>query len=424
VAQDQNHVRAQGPPGPPGPAGTPATRGWRANAAYVVAAAALIGVGFVTGFVTHNPQAASTGGLKAPLTGFMDRTGTPKLPWITGQVLNVRWDQLQSVQGAAITANNPIDKAVTAVRAWNAANPKVQRGIRVRLFVSSSCDFCGSKVSWVQSLGGSPITVSGSQGQSCEVGHYWTAVFATAYRDLQTKLASAYDSVPEVRETQVSMASLCYSEPFLHYDWTALAAAGDTLSLDQASYTTMIAAHTVWKQTLQDLSFNPYVGGGGNGLAFTLQEITAFRAVFGSQGVLMNDSLRAPVSSLGSQYITMYNAFKTAGGPISFQTATPNVVGDPATVFRLAAGYGAQSVELWNGYQNVPASVLATGQAELLANAHGVGPTPTPTVTPSPTATPSPTPAPTPQPINNVPCIVTLLPGQQTGTCSGTFLRA
>src|ERR1035437_1691019 len=118
----------QGPAGPAGAAGTAATRGWRGNTAYVVAAVALIGVGFVTGFATHNPQAAAPGSLKAPLTGFIDRTGTPKLSWMTGQVLNVRWDQLQAAEGSVLTANNPIDTAITAVRTWNVANPKAQRG--------------------------------------------------------------------------------------------------------------------------------------------------------------------------------------------------------------------------------------------------------------------------------------------------------
>ena len=51
-------------------------------------------------------------------------------------------------------------------------------------------------------------------------------------------------------------------------------------------------------------------------------------------------------------------------------------------------------------------------------------PTPAPTATPTATPTPTPTPAPTPQPINAVPCVVTLPAGQQTGSCSGTFLMA
>src|SRR5437588_12452780 len=60
--------------------------------------------------------------VKAPLSGIVDRNGKPISGWesvVNNYVVRVKWADLQTTQGGAITPNNDIDKAITAVRAWN-----------------------------------------------------------------------------------------------------------------------------------------------------------------------------------------------------------------------------------------------------------------------------------------------------------------
>lgn len=318
----------------------------------------------VSGQVTGKlPAPTSTG--KADLIGFLDRdTVNPSLSVLVGGVCNVRWDELQTAPFSALMSNNPIDQAITTLQKANGSTGK--RGIRVRLFLGSNSPGHQGKLSWPQSIGGTPITVTGGQGQSGQVGHYWTAQFSAAYNDLQIKLSAKYDSVPEIRSVTLAMAMLLYAEPYLKYDSVALIAAGDSSAADIASYTSMMEAHLVWKSTCQTLSFNPALFPGEGGVTFTLAQMALFRSKFAKQGVLMNNSIRA--SSLGNDYTTMYDSMKSAGGPISFQTATLSKMGDAATTFGLCVGYGAQSIELPSGYAGLSATLLESWTTKLVAS--------------------------------------------------------
>ena len=318
----------------------------------------------------HAGAGTAATGLKAPLAGFLDRSGVPAYAWIHGYVVPVNWSQLQpNGDGSRLIArangngSNPIDDAVAQVRAWNASHPaSEQRGLKIRI------DSGGGAPEWAKRIGGAPVPVVNSQGPTCTVGRYWTQAFQDAYADLQQQLATLYDSVGEVREVTVAGNSLCYEEPFLHYTWNALAAAGDTVPLDKASYVAMMRAHLVWHHTLQDLSFNPYNVPGGGGEQFTADSMRTFRTLFGAQGLIENNSLRA--SGLSSSYSQMYATMASLGGPMCFQTATLARMGSPSVTFSDAVRYGAYSVELPSGYASqISQSLLQSYQARLLANA-------------------------------------------------------
>ena len=47
-------------------------------------------------------------------------------PYVDGYIVEAAWNVMQPTQGAFVTTR--IDKAVAAVRKWNAANPNNQRG--------------------------------------------------------------------------------------------------------------------------------------------------------------------------------------------------------------------------------------------------------------------------------------------------------
>ncbi len=299
--------------------------------------------------------------MKAPLAGVLDRGSVPQFSWMVGYVVNVRWAQLQTGVGSPLIRPNPIDTAVKACLAFNAANPKQPpRGLRVRLQLTKPGD-------WPTTLGG-PITVTDpADGASTAVGAFWTPPFISAYTDLQNKLAAAYDGVAEVREIGLAMMSFVYDEPFRRYSFPALEAKGWTEAIDRTTYPKMIAAHAAWKQTRQFLSFNPYARASGpDDEAFTESVMALFRKQYGSQAVLMNNSIRS--TPQGALYDALYAAMKTAGPPLSFQTAGSSKIGDPVATLAWAAQQGAASVELPGGYGQWPSSELSTMQAALLKN--------------------------------------------------------
>jgi hypothetical protein len=341
-----------------------------------VGAAVLLGAASVGSTAVAGPAllaAHAKAKLHVGLAGLIGQDGSPVAPltYSTGYVVNVRWDQLQSGPNSALMASNPIDQAIANVQAWNAANPNVQRGLRIRLFTSSNSPHDNTDA-WPQSLGGAPVTVTEPAFNfSCEVGHFWTTAYQSALASLQVELAAKYDGNSVVREIVMGGASLCYPEPFLRYSWTSLTAAGDTLALDEASFTQQITAYRVWKHALVDMTFNPYDAPGGGGLAFTLQEMTAFRNAFGHQGVLMNDSLRASYATGTGDYQMMYADMAKDGAPIAFQVAVLSKMRDAATTFNFACRLGARSVEiLSSAYTSTTISpaVLQSAQQCLDAN--------------------------------------------------------
>lgn len=352
-------------------------RPWRQllrNQRAALASAAVVGFGVASAALNVAPVSAHPASrLHAPLAGLIDQSGPPVAPltYSTGYVVNVRWDELQSGPDAALTADNPIDTAVADVEAWNAANPTDQRGLRIRLFTSSNSPGQPPTVTWPQSLGGAPITVTEPAfGFNCAVGHYWTKAYESALADLQAKLAAKYDGNSVVREVVMGGSSLCYPEPFLRYSWTTLTAAGATVARDEGSIKQEIAAYRIWKHVLVDMAFNPYDAPGSSGLTFTLQEMKAFRKAFGTQGVLTNDSLRASYASGTGNYQTMYAQMAAQGGPIAFQVAVLSKMGDPAATFNFACQLGAGSVEILpSAYEMmISPTILSNAQACLDAN--------------------------------------------------------
>ncbi len=339
-----------------------------------VALAFVLASGVASAAVNASPVSAHPAPkLDAALAGLIDQDGPPTAPltYSTGYVVNVRWDKLQSGPDSALIANNPIDQAIAAVTAWNAGNPQDQRGLRIRLFTSSNSPV-GIADAWPQSLGGAPIQVTEPAfGFNCDVGHYWTKTYESALADLQAKLAAKYDGNSVVREVVTGGASLCYPEPFLRYSWTSLTAAGDTLARDEASVRQEIAAYRIWKHVLVGMAFNPYDATGSSGLTFTLQEIVSFRKAFGTQGVLMNDSLRDAYATGTGNYQTMYAHMAGEGAPIAFQVAVWMKMGNAATTFDFACSLGAGSVEiLYKAYSMISPTVLSNAESCLNANTH------------------------------------------------------
>lgn len=323
-------------------------------------------------------------GLKAQLTGLLNRTGAPPATYRSAEggydiqgtgddqgnhdVGDVTWAELQPTAGGPIAANNPIDKAIADVHAWNAANPTHPEGLKLRVEAGIHSP------TWALNLGGTCFKVTDpTSGTSGCCPRFWTSQFSAAYYQFELELAAKYDSVPEIGEVDMAKNTTVYNEPLIRQ----IQSASTVIALDAAGYTTaadeqqqiqdIALLGTYWKHTRVGFAFNPYQTANpiSTNEAFTQQLITSGRAALGDQLVLENNSIRQLLLTGRGSYQTMYAFMHLTGGPIGFQTATLAKVGSIEAVLIGAAAMGATSVELPTGYQTqfTPAQLMAAGLA-------------------------------------------------------------
>lgn len=319
------------------------------------------------------PPVTTAGRAKPVLKGLLDRDGAPPAAYlgsaIAGWVVNTTWRAVQPTKDGPLAADNPIDRALVEVRAYNAAHPTAPVGLRLRVRAGVDAP------DWAKSLGGPPISLIEPQGGGTgTVGRFWTADFGRSYAGLQAKLAAEYDGVAEIRETVISRCTLFYAEPFVRPkgdqgDIAALAAAGFSTAADHRCLQEQIDAHSVWRTTNSDLSLNPYqdlerrggpATGGGADEAFTDAMMAHCRSVLGNRCVLANNSLRSP-----PKYAAMYAKMKAFGPPLAFQTAAAKRIGSLAATLQYADQFGADSVELPVSYRQQPAADVVPFNAAL-----------------------------------------------------------
>lgn len=313
---------------------------------------------------------AAASALKAPINGLLYLQGRPPSGVRTllagydvqgrGDYGGVSWSELQATPGGPITANNPIDQAITDVRSWNTTNPAHHEELLVRIEAGIHSP------AWAMNLGGPCVKVRdpnfGTQGCT---PRFWTAQFGAAFYQFEAELAARYDSVPEIGEVIIARNMTIYNEPLLRQiqdpaTGAGLVAAGYTTAVDEANQRSDIAAlGRYWKHTLVGFTFNPYqtVNPRGQNEAFTEQLMAYGRQVLGSQLVLENDSLRVAFLHAGD-YGAMYTAMQRLGSPIAFQTAVLSKVGNLMATIQGAAALAANNVELPPGYPVQQTSML------------------------------------------------------------------
>lgn len=293
---------------------------------------------------------ASAAALKPVLQGIVEIDQLPEGPELAvtgGVAVSVSWSDLQPAANGPIAANNPLDQAITSVRAINQSD-HLNLGIRARVLAGINAP------DWVKDLGGPPVTVSGAQtAQAGTTGRFWTDQFGAAYNELQRKLAAKYDNVPEVREVTASRCTTIFAEPLIRQSAdlttvTNLLAAGYTDAADDQCQRQMLDAHQVWQHTRTGVAFNPYQhpNGDSSDTAATLRYMQYCRQALGARCVLENNSIRWPPLPT---YETMYQAMSQMGPPISFQTAGPARIGSLPMTLQWAVQQGADAVELSPG---------------------------------------------------------------------------
>jgi hypothetical protein len=302
----------------------------------------------------------SVSGVKPLLRGLVDRTQIPPAANVQAAAIEVKWKDLEPL-GPGLVANNPIDVAIAAA---GCVTP-----LRLRVIAGMAAP------EWVkQASGGDISVVDPFDNTKGTIGHFWTDPFKQAYDNLQSELAAAYDSVPNLDEVVVSRCSMFYPEPFLRgisipSNRTNLLAAGYTVAADKVCQLEEIdSSVTRWATTRVGVSFNPYQvlnsdGTFGPDESYTEQVMGYCRYTAGPRCVLENDSIRDPISSLGAGFLHMYAVMSGAAGPvhvtiggldvevqlgapIAFQTAVMAKIGDFWGSLEWARLQHAASVEL------------------------------------------------------------------------------
>jgi hypothetical protein len=315
--------------------------------------------------------------LKPPVQGLLDRHHYPATGYSTAVkafVVDTSWASIQPTAGGPIVHPNDIDRAITQART---------AGLQLKLRVRGGID----APAWAKTLGGAPVTlyytdatVAHSGTVAGTVGRFWTPQYGAAYQDLQNKLAAAYDSVPEVRETTINRCATIFTETYLRNtkdlrNAQALLSAGFTRAADDVCHNEQMVAHRAWVFTRSGITFNPYQAIQPNGsvkqdLAYSLAQMTYCRTVLGTRCVLENYSISSS-RIIDPTYVALYGRMKLLGAPFDFQTATYAKIGSYTATLNYAALLGASSVELPTGYNAWSAAALAPYASRLAANRTG-----------------------------------------------------
>ena len=224
----------------------------------------IAGCGSHQSTISYSLTAAST--VKPVNLGLLERGPAPPpadlASVVDGYIIEGQWDQLEpTANGPLVTTS--IDRAVAAVREWNAANPNNQRGLRLRVESGIYAP------DWVKAMSGGPVAVTSPSGETGTVSRWWTLPVEAAYTAFIAKLAAYTDSIPEIREVTVGATMEFFGEIFVRFptqNAAALTAAGFTQAADIAAMESSFKAYLPFQHTTTQIDVNTYqqLTGGGN----------------------------------------------------------------------------------------------------------------------------------------------------------------
>lgn len=280
-------------------------------------------------------------------------------PSVVNETLPVNLTQLVPKPGGEVIADNAIDH-------WLSRNLPGT----VRLYCGRGPGNVLPNGNWL-SLGA--VTMHDPyDGVTATVCRWWTPEVQKAQKDAIAKLAAKYDG--KISLIFIANGGTVYAEPFIRGISSAdtrraLLANGYTADADKQSYVAGYEMFKAFHETRLAQAFNPwqYVSKDGLGhqdVAFTIEMIDKFCAMFPRRAVLQNNSIRD--GGLGPAYKQMYDHMKdlhdTTGRPIRYQTATKPRVGSFAKALDWALVYGACAVELSPGFQDASSLPYLTPQ--------------------------------------------------------------
>jgi hypothetical protein len=297
--------------------------------------------------------------------GLLMRGPTPPPERLTsvvhGYIIEGQWDVLQPNKNEPIVTAS-IDSAVSAVRAWNKANPKNLRGLRLRIEAGIHAP------TWVQSMSGGPVEVSAPSGETGIVPRWWTQPVEDAYAHFVSEVAAYVDPIAEIREVTVGLTMEFFGEICIRFpaqNAAALEAAGFTQALDVAAMESSFRAHLAFKHAVTQIDVNAYEEMSGATSLTVTQELMDYVLGLGLPAVQFAN---ASLTDTGND--SLYTLMKGYGpngsrkAAITFQTMP--TVASMVTVLDRAISFGATSVEVPTNPGT--ASVLAPLDKELMDN--------------------------------------------------------
>lgn len=264
-------------------------------------------------------------------------------PAISNISVTVRWKDLQPTSSFELK-RSVIDNALKEVLAYD---PTRSTKVRLRIFAGAQSP------EWLKNDVGRLVMKDSKFSKGDDVPKWWNPEMAIYYKNLQTKLAAAYDnpSAPEaspyadlIGEVVVSMTTDFYPEPLLRhisngsesgkFNQNSLRLAGYTKTADEYAVKKSIDAHDVWKYTRTNFAFNPYqfllfnsdrsevVYVEESSLPMTKGFMDYFRSKLGQRAVFGNDSIRPDFITGDENYSPMYDYMVNhpTSGYVSFQT--------------------------------------------------------------------------------------------------------
>jgi hypothetical protein len=281
---------------------------------------------------------------------------------VNGSIIEAAWNVLQPSPGTLVTTR--IDKAVSAVRAWNAANPDYKRGLRLRITAGFNTP------TWALNLGGPAVHLCSNSGSCGNAPRWWTAPVQAAYASYTARLAAYVNAIPEIREVTVGLTMVRFGEVMVRFP----TAAGNAHAYAAAGYT----------EAADIVAMKAEINDGGAFNAVTQVDVADYQTPSNGQDINVSKEImdyavatlphvqfaNASITQTPSQNAAIFSLMQTYGArgsmtaTITFQTY-PTLSSVTATLAR-AVAFGACSVEM--PQSGVSPSIAATYDAQLWAN--------------------------------------------------------
>lgn len=286
-------------------------------------------------------------------------------------VIQATWSQLEPQPG--VFDDSVINTALQNMQLYNATYATTPIVGKLRVFAGAATP------AWVLQQVGSVQLVT-KTGLTVTMPDWWTSAYSQLWMQLQSHLASVYDSNPLIGEVGVTSCSSFTGEPFIEglankTNVQVVLAAGYTDAAMQQCLSNAWNDYATWKTTPLDFPFSEFesvqTAPATLNTSFPIQLMQQFRhdlgvrAAVGSQG--LNDPLGSYEQQIYDEFQSLYAAAQASTppqpSPLEFQTAGPTVDFSTVIPFGIST-YHPTEIELWNTTA-VPGGIAAVTFSQL-----------------------------------------------------------
>jgi hypothetical protein len=261
----------------------------------------------------------------------------------SGVVIRATWGKLEPQRGTFDFSS--IQNALNDIKNYNNLHPNHKLGAKLRISATIN------PPDWILNLADGPVEVVINETLSYNIGLFWTEEYRQAWRELQVKLAEAFDADTLIREVCISSPAMATDEPFVTIFNQAtiknLHEKGFTDAAFKQALEGTLDDYSCWEKTSIDFSFNTYreidTGVPVNDTTFAINLMKTFKNRYGKRAVLSNHGLQ---ENLTKGALSIYRTFPELGGAIAAQTKAPKDLTDQT--FRVGLSFGVSEFEIWD----------------------------------------------------------------------------